>query len=45
MSTPKPNDEKTPMAQPSESPLKNEPTPERARKEKAKQEQQAAEKK
>jgi hypothetical protein len=30
-----------PLAQPSEAPLKNEPTPERAREEKAKQEEEA----
>ena len=30
-----------PLAQPSEAPLKNEPTPERAREEKDKQEQEA----
>lgn len=34
-------DEKQPLAQPSEGPAKNEPTPERAREEKAKQEDDA----
>ena len=41
MSTEPKKDEQEPLAQPSEAPLKNEPTPERAREEKEKQAQEA----